>query len=155
MEHGPFRRQTRFETSRNDPGFDPRTWIYAYGPGDVRLMVEDSGGERRWTFRDPQDRVMREVLERDGAWTHERDFLYTPNGLFATRHHNGTVRYFHADHLGTPRLLLRCSTKGEICSRINGRDHAYVGSKMNRSHRRHDGLEKSEVFADSHQIQVG
>ena len=48
---------------------------------------------------------MREVLERDGAWIHERDFLYTSSGLFATRRHDGTVRYFHADHLGTPRLF--------------------------------------------------
>ena len=115
MSYGPFRRQTSFEVHRNDPGFPSRSWTYAYGPGDTRLMVEDRGGERRWTFRDSRDRVLREFLEQNGAWHHERDFIYTPGGLLATRHHNGTVRYFHADHLGTPRLFT--ATDGAVFSR--------------------------------------
>ncbi len=85
------------------PDSRPITWAYGFGPGDVRIVVE-SDGQRRWTFRDLQDRVVREYLEQSDAWSHERDFIHAPNGLIATRRHNGAVRYFHADHLGTPRL---------------------------------------------------
>ena len=114
ITYGPFRRQTSFETTRHDPGFPPYRWAYGYGPGDVRIVVE-TDGQRRWTFRDPQDRVVREYLETGDAWSHERDFIYAPNGLLATRRHNGVVRYFHADHLGTPRLYT--AEDGSVFSR--------------------------------------
>ncbi len=45
----------------------------------------ETDGQRRWTFRDPQDRVVREYLEQGDVWSHERDFIYAPNGLLATR----------------------------------------------------------------------
>ena len=58
---------------------------------------------------------MREYLEADGRWLHERDFIHGPTGLIATRRHNGMVRYFHSDHLGTPRLLT--AEDGRVFSR--------------------------------------
>ena len=57
-----------------DPGFPSYHWAYGYGPGDVRIVVE-TDGQRRWTFRDPQDRVVREYLEQGGAWSHERELV--------------------------------------------------------------------------------
>jgi len=38
-------------------------------------------------------------------WTHQKDFLHGPSGLIATRTATGLIKYFHHDHLGTPRLL--------------------------------------------------
>ena len=105
MTNGPFRRQTSFEITDATAANPSKVWTYAFGPGDIRLMVEDQDGNRRWTFRDLSDRIVREFLETDGRWQHERDFIHGPDGLIATRRHNGMVRYFHADHLGTPRLL--------------------------------------------------
>ena len=115
MTNGPFRRQTSFEITDANAANPSKVWTYAFGPGDIRLMVEDQDGNRRWTFRDSSDRIVREFLETDGRWLHERDFIHGPTGLIATRRHNGMVRYFHADHLGTPRLLT--AEDGRVFSR--------------------------------------
>ncbi len=115
MTNGPFRRQTSFEITAGHPEMPSKRWTYAFGPGDIRLMVEDHNGDRRWTFRDPSDRIVREFLESGGRWDHERDFIHGPTGLIATRRHNGLVRYFHPDHLGTPRLYT--AADGQVFSR--------------------------------------
>lgn len=74
MMNGPFRRQTSFETTRTIRVSRPTTGPTATVRGDVRIVVE-TDGQRRWTFRDPQDRVVREYLEQGGAWSHERELV--------------------------------------------------------------------------------
>ena len=115
LENDPFRRQTAFRINPSTAGGTTKAWSYAFGPGDVRLMIEETGGTRRFTLRDLDNRIVRELTEKGGAWSLEKDFVHGPDGLVATRHKNGTVRYFHADHLGTPRVLT--ASDGRLWSR--------------------------------------
>ncbi|MCP3997464.1 MAG: hypothetical protein GY722_20755, partial [bacterium] len=92
-------------------GIDNR-YLYAYGPGDLRLVTLDwNGSFYTYHFRDAQGRVLRQYRvtgvpgTSDESWEHVKDFVYGPDGLVATRTRLGVSYYFHQDHLGTPRAI--------------------------------------------------
>ncbi len=72
-------------------------------------------GERVFKLRGQGDEVLREYTvngwgtagggSQGEGWVHVKDFLYGPEGIFATRERNGDQTYLHKDHLGTPRAL--------------------------------------------------
>jgi RHS repeat-associated protein len=124
--YDPFNMQTMFTI--NGPSASDETKLYGsvYGPGDLRILATDSStGQEHWTLRGPSGEILREYrTEGSGTpsggdsgqvWTHERDFAYGAEGVIASRHANGTERYFHTDHLGTVRLLTTDS--GTVLSR--------------------------------------
>jgi RHS repeat-associated protein len=85
-------------------------FLYIYGPGNYRLFVWDGVAlKRHFTLRDLNAKPLREMevtgFGAGAVWTHQKDFLHGPSGLVATRTATGLVKYFHHDHLGTPRLL--------------------------------------------------
>ena len=87
--------------------------LYAYGPGDYRLITLDTeSNEITWHLRDLDGTILREYTltgssapEFWSTWTHEKDFIHGPDGLLATSTRNNTRHFFHADHLGTPRAI--------------------------------------------------
>jgi RHS repeat-associated protein len=87
-------------------------YLYAYGPGDLRLISLDwNGGFYTYHFRDLEGRVLRQyrvtgVPGTSGeSWEHVKDFVHGADGLVATRTRTGVEYYFHQDHLGTPRAI--------------------------------------------------
>ncbi len=87
-------------------------YLYAYGPGDLRLVTLDwNGGAFTFHFRDGQGRVLRQYRVTGGAgsedesWEHVKDFVHGPDGLVATRTRLSVESFFHQDHLGTPRAI--------------------------------------------------
>ena len=91
--------------------------LYAYGPGDYRLITLDTeSNEITWHLRDLDGTILREYTltgssapEFWSTWTHEKDFIHGPDGLLATSTRNNTRHFFHADHLGTPRAITDAS----------------------------------------------
>lgn len=96
-------------------------YLYFYGPGNYRVMVfEGATGKRHWKLRDLDGKPLRELwvwqwgaYQSPGApgekWTFDRDYLYGPNGMFATYGLGGIVRYFHRDHVGSTRVITDAS----------------------------------------------
>ena len=87
-------------------------YLYAYGPGDLRLISLDwNGGFYTYHFRDLEGRVLRQYRvtgvpgTNEESWEHVKDFVYGADGLVATRTRTGVEYYFHQDHLGTPRAI--------------------------------------------------
>ena len=71
---------------------------------------------REYTLRDLNGKVLRLwEVEGWGAYqslgspgqqtTFLKDYLYGPEGMFASWGTGGVRRFFHSDHLGTPRLI--------------------------------------------------
>ncbi len=92
-------------------------YLYIYGPGNVRLFVWDGiAAKRHFTFRDLNAKPLREMevtgFGAGAVWTHQKDYLHGPSGLIATRAATGIIKYFHHDHLGTPRLLTSAAGSG-------------------------------------------
>ena len=91
--------------------------LYAYGPGDYRLITLDTEtNEITWHLRDLDGTILREYTltgssapEFWSTWTHEKDFIHGPDGLLATSTRTNTRHFFHADHLGTPRAITDAS----------------------------------------------
>ncbi len=87
-----------------------RSFVFVYGPGDYRVTTLDAlTGERTVTLRDLDARVLREWKVGDigppANWAHEKDYLYGPTGMWATRTNSGEIHYFHRDHLGSTRTI--------------------------------------------------
>ena len=113
MEYDPYGMQTRFVSRETAT---PVEHLYLYGPNDRRLVTYNTAtGEREFKLRGLGDEVLREYSvtgwgsasggQGGEGWVHVKDFLYGPEGVFATRTRAGNDTYLHKDHLGTPRLL--------------------------------------------------
>jgi len=81
---------------------------YIYTADDERLAVYTGGGNWRFTIRDLDAKVLREVTAfQSGAtttWTWHRDHIFRDGLLLATVLPEG-VQHYHLDHLGTPHLV--------------------------------------------------
>ena len=93
-----------------NPNAENMQFVSVYGPGDYRITtLDDLTGERTVTLRDLDARVLREWkvggLGAFATWEHEKDYLYGPTGMWATRANDGEVHYLHRDHLGSTRTI--------------------------------------------------
>lgn len=78
---------------------------YVYGPDNKRIAtVNPSTEEARWTLRSPSGKVLSEFEDVSGGLRWQRDYVYSGGQLVAA-YHEGDTRYFHADHLGSTRLV--------------------------------------------------
>ncbi len=136
MEYDAQGMQTRFISRLPGAEADYR---YLYGPGDRRLVTFDTTtGERVFKLRGQGDEVLREYSvtgwgsagggNPGEGWQHVKDFLYGPEGVFATRQRNGDTMYLHKDHLGTPRALT-----GGFGNLVGRHDYYPYGSEIPRT----------------------
>ncbi len=82
--------------------------ISIYGPGNLRIAsFEAPSQDVTFLVRDLNGKPLRLFLKDDlsAPVIHDRDFFYGPEGLFASRTATAAKRFFHKDHLGTPRLI--------------------------------------------------
>jgi len=106
-----------FHQDRPDGGTDTTAYPQVYGPGNYRFLTLDgSRGVREYTLRDLNGKVLR-LWEVSGWGTYQspsepgqqmtfaKDYLYGAEGLFASRGAGNAKRFFHTDHLGSPRLI--------------------------------------------------
>ena len=68
-------------------------WIYVYTPDDERI----------WSIRDLDQKVLRDYVRLKNDWSVNRDYLYRGSQLLGAIAPKAP-RYYHLDHLGTPRL---------------------------------------------------
>jgi len=98
------------------------TGLYAYdGSGNVKsiggetyvydehgriTLVNDARVSSEWTIRDNDGRVLRRFSEAGGTWNWTEDYIYGEGQLLAAEV-QGPERtlHFHADHLGTLRVI--------------------------------------------------
>lgn len=78
---------------------------HAYSASGERLLTYQPGVGFRWTFRDLDGRVLRELNYVAGTWTVERDYVYRDGAPLASVQPTGEVYHLHPDHLGSPRLV--------------------------------------------------
>ncbi len=97
---------------RHSPAFQQQ--VYIYGPGNMRLLSFDSRDSTlTWNQRDLSGKILRtwrhtgslDVSSPDSVYQHDKDYLYGPQGMFASRSASGESTYFHNDQLGSPRLI--------------------------------------------------
>ena len=87
--------------------------LYAYGPGDYRLVTLDTDRQEiTYHLRDTDGTLLREYTltgtgsaETWSRWEHEKDLLHGPEGALATVTRTGTHHFLHKDHLGSVRAL--------------------------------------------------
>jgi RHS repeat-associated protein len=85
--------------------------VYIYTASDERIGVRHQNeGKWRWTIRDFEGKVQREYESADAVgspWLWVEDYIYREGQLVAAEKppQLGGIRYFHLDHLGTPRLI--------------------------------------------------
>ena len=109
MAWDAFDMQTRF-TSLAAP---QSNHLYAYGPGDYRLVTLDTDRQEiTYHLRDTDGTLLREYTltgtgsaETWSRWEHEKDLVYGPEGALATVTRTGTQHFLHKDHLGSVRAL--------------------------------------------------
>jgi RHS repeat-associated protein len=93
------------EQSNPSNGID---WQFVYSADDERLATYTGQGSWRFTVRDVDGKVLREVLASQVSgtitWTWDRDHVLREGQLLATLSPSGQEQ-FHLDHLGTPRLV--------------------------------------------------
>jgi RHS repeat-associated protein len=59
-----------------------------------------------WTIRDLGGKVLRRYRKKPSGWTWEQDYIYRDGQLIASEIASSSrTRQYHADHLGTPRLV--------------------------------------------------
>lgn len=84
-------------------------WQFVYTADDERLASYTGQGNWRFTVRDVDAKVLREVTAYQGGsgttWTLDRDHVYRNGLLLASVYPSGQRQQFHLDHLGTPRLV--------------------------------------------------
>ncbi len=103
--------QTRFRQETDDKPPVVTEHFYAYDAQDHRAFTLDAPNDTiTLQLRNLSGQVVREhELTRSGSvyttYQHTKDFVYGPEGLIATRAHDGTPSFFHKDHLGTPRAI--------------------------------------------------
>ena len=84
---------------------------YVYTADDERIAVNDPSGVWHWTIRDFDGKPLREFKSGgsagDSVWVWVEDYIYSDGQLSAAERPQaeGGRRYFHLDHLGTPRLI--------------------------------------------------
>jgi RHS repeat-associated protein len=87
---------------------------YLYDASDERIATVSMSGSsevlRRWTLRDPSNRVTRAAVQdvASDSWTQLQDYVHRDGALLAS--YEGPTattptRHYHVDHLGTPRLI--------------------------------------------------
>ena len=85
--------------------------LHVYTASDERVVVIQvaNGVETssEWTLRDGSTRVLRRLTKDTfGVWHWKEDYIYGATRLLAAEVPGSErVRHFHADHLGTPRLI--------------------------------------------------
>jgi RHS repeat-associated protein len=94
-------------------------WFFLYDGADERLAsyCVNAGcgvGTIRWTVRGLDQQILREYIEGGGnTLSVLNDYVYANGQLLASETPAG-VRYFHPDHLGTPRLVTDGSGNGLV-----------------------------------------
>lgn len=107
-------------TTMEGVGVD-KTYLYdASGERVAVLDRSDGGTVQRWSLRGADGQLLRQVTRSSGTWSHAKDFVRGSSGLLATIEDRGgdneTIRYFHNDHLGTPRLITNRAIPGQVVS---------------------------------------
>ncbi|MEM7052795.1 MAG: RHS repeat-associated core domain-containing protein, partial [Acidobacteriota bacterium] len=86
---------------------------YLYTADDERINTlhwAESPIEETWTLRDLGGQVLRTwgtVGGSSGTWTHQEDHIHRDGQLLASWSPAEGLRFFHLDHLGTPRLITK------------------------------------------------
>ena len=114
MQYDALGMQTSFKryhkVSQNPPQWFQRNYVDIYGPGNLRLCSwYNEDGSMVYSLRDLNGKVIR-TYNVVGAppgtqWTFDKDYLFGPEGMFGTYGNGGALRFFHNDHLGTPRQI--------------------------------------------------
>ncbi|MEM7482386.1 MAG: RHS repeat-associated core domain-containing protein [Acidobacteriota bacterium] len=100
---------SKMKASRRNNGSQDE--FYVYTADDERLYTFNaavSPAEETWTLRDLDGKVLRtwtNVGASAGTWSHEKDHAYRDGQLLASWSPTDGPRYYHLDHLGTPRLI--------------------------------------------------
>ncbi len=113
MDHDAFNMMTQVTLNQTT---SPKNYHYLYGPGNYRIMTFIPHEQKRtFRLRDLNGKVLREysvagwgpptATTPGEVWTFEKDFLYGPDGMFATVGLGNVPRYFHRDHLGSTRMI--------------------------------------------------
>lgn len=80
-------------------------WLYIYTADDQRVWAfKVNANFSRWTLRDLSGTTLRRLENNQGNWVIAEDYLYQNDELLAAETLVGR-RYFHLDHLATPRLI--------------------------------------------------
>jgi RHS repeat-associated protein len=100
-EYGPFNELKHFCATTPCQSGGGGDWIYLYTADNERIWAFNAaGGSGRWTLRDLDGKVLREF--GSSPWSITEDYIYRDGQLLAGAQ---TGRYFHPDHLGSPRLV--------------------------------------------------
>jgi len=81
---------------------------YIYTADDQRLATFIAPGQWRFTVRDLDGKILREVTASEGSpalWSWDRDHVFRDGLLMATVLPSNLTQHYHLDHLGTPKLV--------------------------------------------------
>ncbi|HPA79478.1 MAG TPA: RHS repeat-associated core domain-containing protein [Thermoanaerobaculales bacterium] len=88
---------------------DGRTTLFGYSADGERVGTWDSvAGGITYVLRGLDNKPLRQYREYNGGWTWQKDWIWRDGLLLATIDSSGT-KYFHPDHLGTPRRITNSS----------------------------------------------
>jgi RHS repeat-associated protein len=88
---------------------DGRTTLHGYSADGERVGTWDSvAGGITYVLRGLDNKPLRQYREFNGGWTWQKDWVYRDGLALATVEPTGT-KYFHLDHLGTPRRITNSS----------------------------------------------
>lgn len=88
--------------------------LYLYTPGDERMASVLVSGtveiSSSWSFRDGFGRVLRrfdrQKQSSQWTWLWRQDYIYNGMQMLAAENDSSPkIRHYHADHLGTPRVI--------------------------------------------------
>jgi RHS repeat-associated protein len=80
------------------------TTYHIYTADDERAWTFQPGAPSRWTIRDLDGKVLRELSNNAGTWFVEKDYVYRDGSLLAAAT-AAEILHYHPDHLGSPRLI--------------------------------------------------
>jgi RHS repeat-associated protein len=80
------------------------TTYHVYTADDERAWTFQPGAPSRWTIRDLDGKVLRELSNNAGTWFVEKDYVYRDGSLLAAAT-AAEILHYHPDHLGSPRLI--------------------------------------------------
>jgi RHS repeat-associated protein len=108
----------------------PISTQFVYTANDERIATYATG-HWKWTVRDGNGAVLRELTSEDTAttlgtanWTWTQDYIYRGAQLLATDSPIGR-RHYHLDHLGTPRLIT-----DDAARRLGTHDYLPFGAEL-------------------------
>jgi RHS repeat-associated protein len=82
-----------------------RSFIYGYNVEGERVAIRDLQADTfRFTIRDLDNRVIREFIYENDAYSWDQDRVHANGKVIASVEVNGT-RHYHVDHLGTSRII--------------------------------------------------